>query len=283
MLDMALVVSAVVSQSIKANPRQRPANWSEDEIKFLRENAGILDDEEIGKVLGRSANGIKVFRVRQGLLSISRQSSAWITGNKVAKLLGIDAHKVVYWCRSGLLPARLRLHEESGREYFIIKREALKRWCVNVQNWVYFDWRNIQDEHIHRLCELRSQRWGDEWWNTTRVADYHGVDVGDVKRLIARGEIASYRPEHSLGGRNFCNTWRNHFVLRSEATRADLVFYKKRGKPGISKKFSAGFDAFVLKARNELHLEWDVISRMMKTNKKSCQYRYWRLSKDAAK
>jgi len=278
--DIDSVLNTVMRQAALEAPRLKMPEWSRDEIEFLHRNAGLLDDEQIGQALGRTANGVKVFRVRQGLKTLTRAGEAWLTANKVAAMFQATVHKITYWCRVGLMPSRVKVHEPSGREYFLISREALKRWCANPRHWVYFDWHKLTDPRLRRLCELRAKRWGDEWWDTRRVAEYHGVDVQDVKRLIARGEIRSYRPEYSLGGRDFGNTWRNHFVLKSEATRADLVFIKGRGKWAFSKNFSPGFDAFLLRARDELGLEFQVIARMMKAKKKSVMYRYWRLKKE---
>lgn len=279
-VDFASVLDTVMRQATLAAPRRKMPEWSQEEIEYLRKNAGLLDDEQIGQALGRTPNGVKVFRVRQGLKTLTRAGEAWLTANKVAAMFQATVHKITYWCRAGLMPSRVKVHEPSGREYFLVSREALKRWCANPRHWVYFDWRNLTDERIRRLCELRAERWGDEWWTTNQVAEHHGVGVSDVMRLIKRGEIRSYRPEYSLGGRNFGNTWRNHFVLKSEATRADLVFVRGRGKWGISKRFSPGFDAFLVHARENLGLEYQVIARMMKVKTKTVMYRYTKLKSE---
>lgn len=161
-VDFDSVIETIVEKTILLVPREKPLEWSQDEIKFLEKNYGILDDNEIGEALGRTANAIKVFRVRRKLKACSQAGKAWLTANRAARLLGIDAHKLVYWCRQGLIPAKFRMHIESGREYILIGSEALKRWVVNPANWVYFDWRKLKDAHLRRLCELRAERWGDE-------------------------------------------------------------------------------------------------------------------------
>jgi hypothetical protein len=281
MSTLASVMANLARQAVISNPRQSELSWTKEEIDYLGKNAGVLEDEEIGRVLGRSANGVKVKRVRMGLHGVARSGKAWLTGNKVARVLGIDAHKIVYWARVGLLPSIKKVHEESGREYILVSRVALKRWCANPRHWVYFDWRGITDGSLRRLCELRAQRWGDEWWTTNQVAEHHGVCNKDVIRLIDRGEIQAYRPDFSLSGRDLGDAWRYKFVLKSEATRPDLVFIKGSGRPGMSKKFSAGFDAFLIKARDELGLEFQAIARMMKAKDKAVWYRYARLKKSA--
>lgn len=280
--DIQSVIGALLRQAVIAAPSPKAPSWSADEIAFLHKNAGILDDREIGAALGRTPNAIKIFRVRAKLKACSQAGKVWITANKASRLLAIDSHKITHWCRAGLIPAKFRVHAPSGREYMLIKYELLKRWCVNPRNWVYFDWADIRDQHIRRLCELRSERWGDEWWDTNKVAEYHDADVSDVKRLIVRGEIQSYRPEHSLGGRHFGDAWRAHFILKSEATRPDLIFRKRRGNPGISRKFSAGFDAFLLRAR-EAGYEWAAIAKMSNIPAKSCMYRYSKLKVQSKK
>lgn len=275
--DLDAILEAVTRQVALANPAQKAPAWSDEEIRFLHENVGRLNDEEIAKTLGRTPNAVKVYRVRQGLSTLSRARMDWFTANQVASVIGSDIHKLSHWCRVGLIPSLRKVHEPSGREYFLISREHLKRWCVNPLNWVYFDWRQVTDEPIRRLCELRAQRWGDSWWTTNQVAEYHGVTNKDVTRYIKAGKLKAHRPEHCLGGRDFKDTWRYYFVLESEATRPDLFFVRKADIYKIAPSFTPRADAFLLKARNEMGKRWADIARMMKRDDQSIRNRYRRL------
>lgn len=117
--------------------------------------------------------------------------------------------------------------------------------------------------------------------NGVPVVSSTGHQPGSGRLDDCRGKIQAYRPDFSLSGRDLGDAWRYEFVLKSEATRPDLVFIKGSGRPGMSKKFSAGFDAFLLRARDELGLEFPVIARTMKAKDKAVRYRYARLKKSA--
>ena len=121
------------------------------------------------------------------------------------------------------------------------------RFAVNPLNWVYFDISRVQDPHLRRLIEHRRQRWDDDWWTTGQVAAYHGVEHFDVQRLILRGEIKAV-------------SWGNWRVLRSEATRPDLVFYKGRGR-GRPIQWSPAGDAFLVLGKG-LGFSWRALSNM---------------------
>jgi hypothetical protein len=111
------------------------------------------------------------------------------------------------------------------------------------------------------MLQLRAARWGDEWWSTPRVAKYHHVETGDVKRLIADGRLPSFRLPVSLGGRHPERGWSNHFVLKSEALK--VKFQKGRGNH-LPCKFTPAADAWLLKARDELGMTFVHIGRTMK-------------------
>ena len=101
---------------------------------------------------------------------------------------------------------------------------------------------------------------------TIQAADYHGVNAKDIERYIKLGRISGFRLPVSLGGRNPDRKWSYHFVLRSAAKR--LVFV--RGSGSSRKKstlFTPRADAWLLKARDELHMTFIRIGRTMKIGK----------------
>lgn len=274
-IELDALIETIAKRATFSNVRMKTPNWSADEIRFLHANADKLSDEEMGKILGRSTMGVKIFRVRQGLRCMSLANTYWASANTVAKMLGVDSHKTVFWCKSGLIASKVKRDDASGREYFLIRLDVLTQWAVNPIHWVYFDWRAITDPHLHRLCQLRAQRWGDEWWNTSQVAAYHGVKVEDVKRYIKTGTIRAYRPELPLGGRDSGIGWRFWFIRKSEATRPTLKF-KCLGDDMSS--YTPGADAWIVRARDELRLSWAAIARTMgRKGGESVRGRYLRL------
>jgi hypothetical protein len=194
--------------------------WTEEEDNFLRENLGWLTEDEIAAHLGRTVVAVHLRWKRDLLLPAPSRHPDVITAEQAANVLRVESHAFIWWCDNGLIQFRIM---PGGRKIRIIQREAFKRWIVNPANWIYFDWKNIQDEKIKRLCELRAQRWGDERWTTRQVADHHGVDVKDVTRFIKLGRVKGVQCQVSKGGRHAERRWTYWFVLRSDALKLEFV------------------------------------------------------------
>jgi hypothetical protein len=253
----------IVLESHAGTRSQGGRLWTEYEDQFLRDNLGVITEEEIGNHLNRSVIAVHLRWKRDLHLPAPSMAPNVITAHQAAIVLGIDGHKTAYWVDMGLLKGRLMA---GGRNIRLIDRTLFRRWVLNPMNWVYFDRSKVTDPELKHMLELRAQRWGDEWWSTPKVARYHGVETGDVKRYITLGKIKSFRLPVSLGGRDWNRTWSNHFILKSEATRPDLVFMK-RGKGHVASrksKFTPAADAWLLKARDELHMTFVHIGRTMK-------------------
>ena len=230
--------------------------WTSEEDAFLRANLGYMTDAEIAKALGRTAVGVHIHWDRDMNLGGPSKAADIITANLAAEVLGVDAHKLTCWCDAGLIKFRFMAGKRKIR---LIDRVAFRRWVLNPMNWVYFDINRIQDEELKRMALKRAQRWGDEWWSTTQVAKYHGVEVGDVKRYLKFATITGYRLPVSLGGRHQDRKWSYWRILKSEATRPDLKFIR-RGDDQSS--FTARGDAWILKAVAQ-KIPLSVIGRMM--------------------
>lgn len=248
MMNTALI-DQMVSQAVKQDAEDGRRAWSEAEEQFVSENLGWLTDDEMGAYLGRTGVAVHLHWKREMHLPAPSRAPDVIVSDKAAAMLGLDGHKLTHWVDAGLIPGRLMA---GGKKIRLIQRETLRRWVLNPMNWVYFDWRGIRDPELRRMCSKRAKRWGDEWWTTRQVADYHGVGTGDVKRYIHLGRIRSYRLPFSLGGRHSDRVWSYHFVLKSEATRKDLRFVHRgedrstitpRGKAWLKKALKLGLNA----------------------------------------
>jgi hypothetical protein len=139
-----------------------------------------------------------------------------------------------------------------GRKIRLIERVVLRRWAANPQHWLYFNPAAVRDAGLRRLLALRQARWGDAWWTARRVADYHGVHVKDVLRYIKSGRLRAVQAQVSLSGRHPQRRWANWFVLRSDATRPDLVFWTLANPQPL---LTARAEAWILRARDELGWE----------------------------
>jgi hypothetical protein len=222
--------------------------WNEAEDTFIRQNLGWMTDAEMAEALGRSEVAVHLRWDRDLGLPGPSKAPDVITAHKAAEALGIDEHKIAHWTDMGLIPGRIMA---GGRKIRLIQRETFRRWVLNPMNWMYFDIHLVQDEELKRLLVKRAQRWGDEWWPTEKVAEYHGVDTGDIKRYIQLGRIRAFQPPYSLGGRHPHGGWSRWFVLKSEATRKDIKFLRrgenvrltKRGAEWIRKALKMGWSA----------------------------------------
>lgn len=233
------------------------ARWTPEEDKFLKDNLGLITDDKIAEELGRTRVSVSLRWKRDLHLSAPSKHPLYITGSQAAHILGIDEHKITHWCDFGLIPHRLMAGKRKIR---LIPRISLSRWVITTDNWIYFDWHLITDPHLRRLCELRSKRWGDEWWSSRQVADYHGVTAKDVQRLIYRRELPARQVKTSRGGRHKKPAWLNWYVLRSDAIQAKFLF--GRGA-GMGWKPTERAEAWMIKARFELGMSCKTISRTM--------------------
>jgi hypothetical protein len=255
-LDITALAQFVVARSEYL--REGARIWTPQEDAFLRTNLGWMTDTEMGQALGRSAVAVHLRWDRDLGLPGPSKAPNILTAHKAAAMLGIDGHKTAYWVDCGLIPGRVMA---GGRNIRLIDRTAFRRWVLNPMNWPWFDPAKVRDPELKRMLKKRAARWGDEWWSTVRVARYHGVETGDVKRYIADGRLPSFRLPVSLGGRDLNRKWSNHFVLRSHALA--VTFRKGRGNH-LPCQFTPAADAWLLKARDELGMTFVHIGRTMK-------------------
>lgn len=257
---MSVDVNAYIRFALQGaeQKRTRARPWTPEEDAFLIANLGYLTDAQIGKALKRTAVGVHLRWDRDLALPGPSKDSKIITAQKAADALGIDAHKIIGWCDHGLIPHRIMA---GGRNIRLIDRQAFRRWVLNPMNWPYFKSDQVRDPELKRMLKKRAQRWGDEWWSSRQVADYHGADTQDVKRYIVLGRITSFRLPYSLGGRDWNRRWSNHFVLKSEAIQVTFLRGKGNHRPS---QFTPAADAWLLKARDELGMTFVHIGRTMK-------------------
>ncbi len=232
-----------------------PNAWTDEEDRFLVDNLGVIPEEEIARALGRSANAVHLRWTRLGLPAPSKNPE-YIVARNISEALGMDSKAAMRWVDLGLLPGR-RL--PLGSVVRIVRRVTFLRWFINPRNWIYFRLgEHIQDPHLRRLLELKKERWGDEWWTPGQVAAYHGVDHRDVNRYIHAGKLAATK-------------WGNWWILKSEATRPDLVFYKGKGC-GPDRHWPESLDVFVVLAR-AVGLSYHSIADLTKTGRSSVPFR----------
>ncbi len=248
----------------------RKPRWSREEDEYIRSNRQYMSLAQIAKVLGRSEIAVKVRATRIGAPA-PRHTPGYISGNKIAHLLGVDSHFPSCWIDLGIIEGELFPYE--GRINRRVQEVTFKRWLVKPTSWVYFDVRNIKNIHVRQLVELAQANWGDEWLSTRQAGNILGCDPKDVYQQIKMGRIYGFR---AIGkGRERVFRWAHWYVLRSQIE--GLVI--PRGK-GMNRHpvVSARADAFIIHARDELGLTFVEIAKLMKwKNPNSVNYRYKKL------
>lgn len=263
---MATNYAAMIDFAVKGaqQVRAKPPKWTPAEDAFLAGNLGFMTEAEIGRALGRSVQAVHIRWSRELDLGAPSKDPNYISANRAADVLGVDAHKLTGWVDMGLIPARIMAGSVG---YRLIDRQAFRRWVLNPMNWPYFDPARVRDPELKRMLKKRAKRWGDEWWSTRQVADYHGVTVQDVKRYIAMGRVESYRLPYSLSGRHRDRAWSNHFILKSLAIK--MKFNRDR-RLNAAIKWSPAADAWILKAYDQLGMTFVQIGRTMKMGHEKC-------------
>src|SRR4030042_63260 len=218
--DLEKFCEAVVeSEFIIAKPSQR--RWTEAEDKLLRRLHGHITDSEIGEILGRSKIAVELRWKRDLHLPAPMTDPAYISARKIADALGADNHKSPMWIDLGIMPGEYLPRMDNQLHRRVLIHDFIE-WLQDPQNWVWFNIDKVKDEGLRKIIQVAKEKWGDEWWKTTQVAEYHHVTSKDVLRYIKLGRIKA-RHVRNITGRNR-GTWAYGFVLRSEATKKDLIF-----------------------------------------------------------
>ena len=250
------ILRPVIRETRKTSRGQRflPA-----EHDFLVENLQILGVEECARKIGRTAESIKVYSTRKGLI-FPRHAEGYLTGNQVGKVLGVDSHKPTCWFDLGMMPAERMPYDDNAQWKRRVKILDFKKWVIRPESWVYFKAENVTDPHIRRLVELAQERWGDEWLDTVQVAKMWGTDPKGVTHMLAIGRISGV---HARGlGRERNGHWAYWYIRRSDA---EAFVYPKKGERSALRDFwTPAAEAFIVKAHEEWGKSYKDIRRMMK-------------------
>jgi len=246
----------IVNNEQKEKPT-KAGSWTDEEDNFIRKNLGWLSEVDMAKKLGRTQTAVRLRWKRDLLLTPPSKNPDIITANKAAKLINVEIHAFCWWCDYKIIPARIL---PSERRIRVIDRNAFKLWVINPMNWVYFDWKRIADPTLYKLCAYRAKHWGDEWWTSRQVADYHGVDIRNVNVQIKRKQLPATQTRISRGGRHQERAWTYWFILKSDAINAHFV----KGKGFTGWQPSKRATQWVKKAR-AMGWGWTAIKRSMKS------------------
>ena len=197
--------------------------WTSQEEDLLRSYHGHLTDEQIGELLGRTRVAVEIHWKRELHLPAPTTDPDYITTRRIALLLGLDNHITPSWVDRGILPGEY-IPRHDDQLHRRVLRTVFFKWLFEPEHWIWFDIHRVPDPELRELLEQAERDWGDEWWTTNQVAEYHHVNNKDVLRYINAGRIQAIQA-HNRSGRNQ-DHWANWYILRSEATRPEIVFYR---------------------------------------------------------
>ena len=111
---------------------QKSPNWTQKELKILRENVHRKSIGQIAKMLHRSNNAVKVKATRLKLRL--RKRAGWYTKSEVMEICGVDHKKVQEWIDSGALKASWHFDTKpcaAGMACWHIEEEDLRNFLLN--------------------------------------------------------------------------------------------------------------------------------------------------------
>lgn len=112
----------------------RKADWSKEELDYIREVWGQKTIPEIAKKLGRSINAVKIKTTRMGYTG-QKWYGEMMSARKVSELLGVDVHAVCdYWIPKCGLKAKSKRLGETQKTTTIIMFEDLLEWLEQHQD-----------------------------------------------------------------------------------------------------------------------------------------------------
>ena len=214
MLISANLIQAAVSGAMLQTPQAKPHRWSEDQLSKVERLLPFHSADQVGKMLGRSGNAIKIIRQRKGIKASSK-SEGWMTANQVRILLGmVDGRPVIGWIKKGFVLG----HQIIGDSTWMVHEISLRRWVTSSLSWAYFDPSGITDEKLAHLVKLAQKRWNDAWLSTRQVADMKGTDTKTVLIAIKRGQLPGIHIQEKEG-RHSGAVWAFWAVKRSDAEK----------------------------------------------------------------
>jgi len=118
--------------------------WTNDEIKYLKENVGYVLVETMAEYLGRTETAVIIKMKRLGLANTKEQLGLLTIGS-LATLLGVDRNTVENWTVNYQLPCKKRKCRNTRTFYFIYPEDF---WIWAYKNTDRIDFSKIARHSI---------------------------------------------------------------------------------------------------------------------------------------
>jgi excisionase family DNA binding protein len=156
--------------------------WTEEEVDYIREWWGLLPDVEIARHLGRSVDSCEHASGRKGHMT---RRMAFYTAADVARLFGVDWHRVAGWIHAGHLKARKSL-VMSRHPFWRVEDEDIQAFMRS--HSCLYDWRKVQGHAFWRnLARAAGER--DPWLTAMQAAQYLKVSADTIRRRCVSGAL----------------------------------------------------------------------------------------------
>lgn len=245
--------------------------FTQEENKFLAENLQYLGDAECARILGRTLASIHVHAVRGGFTH-PRHAEGYYSGNVIARILGVDSHAVPCWFDLGFMESEPFPYAPNSQWKRRVKISVFKRWLIRPESWIYFNVNKMTDPHLQRLVRLAQEKWGDEWWDMRKAADYVGSNTGSFQGYLISHHLPAVR---AVGKeRRRTQRWAYWYVQRSVVMQIE---YPHGCGLGTTKVISERAMKFIVMARDEWGKTWQDIRRLMRTEMSgdTIKKKYW--------
>lgn len=162
--------------------------WSEADDELLATWWGLLPDATVARKLGRTPGACKIRATRQ--LGLARKDQFY-TVRAVARLFGVDDHRVRAWIDEGLLQAvRSTVRSGDGNLAWRIEHEWIEAF---LREWPWrYDRRRIEAGTYWRNLADRVAA-ADPFVDVREAARILGVCVETVRRWVREGELEAER------------------------------------------------------------------------------------------
>lgn len=138
----------------------RGKNWTIEEEMFLEEKFGILSYEKIAEKLGRPVGGISKKAIKLGLGN-PLDCSGFLTANKLAEILGMDAKCIARWVKEyGLVGSKRNISHKR------------RNWQISINNFFIWAEKNQDKFNAFRIEENILGK-EPEWLKVKRKNDYN--------------------------------------------------------------------------------------------------------------
>jgi hypothetical protein len=243
-------IAVLAGKNVEREKKAKEPRWSREDDQFLCESLGVISEEEISRILGRTVVSIHLRWKRDLCLIAPIKQKHILTVNQLANGLGIDSHSAMKLFDLGILPG---YKLPNDRKIKVVKRITVLRFICNPLNWMYFDPKRVNNSplarnrgmkyydtefwsHARKLVLKKKSLWTDKWWRPGQVAKYHGLaNSAAVNNAIRRGQLPATR-------------WGNWWILKSNATDPALRFTQGKEKLEVTLKRWPEISAFIVLA-----------------------------------